>query len=307
MKEFNKDKQKIITQRTTNFYSFILDKLEANNINIDLDTLNLINDFLYLINTSSYYKVSKTHHIDRETLIERFLNQIVIFLCHSDTKKIENTDIKTIINSCFFIRASFQEEIINEFTEVTKDFTKAKTRNIANSYINSSELKEAEKNLKNAYHFDPTNKENYKALVEGLTSHDEYLENYGNLHNIEWDYDILENVVKIILSYRDEIKKSYPVGAYSDFNLISSYIYNVMCYSVINKKAEINYQSLLSTFKDWEDVPYKIKLKITATIIEKLELTEMNSPFIEKYKPEKNGKIIKFLPKKGKQSNERNN
>lgn len=68
----------------------------------------------------------------------------------------------------------------------------------------------------------------------------------------------------------------------------------------MNQQAKVTYQSLIATFKDWEDVPYKIKLKITSAIIKELNLTEINSPFIVKYKPKENHKIINFATKKGK-------
>lgn len=300
MGESNINRREVINQRTTMFHSYIIEYLEKNNIEIDSFTLNIINDILYLINANYYYKISSNYHIDRETLIVQVLNQIMIYLTKKEDKLLDEDDVTKIINSCFFIKSDLQQAFIQEFFEVSNVVEDVKIRLIENRYLNSIDHKKEQAKMKNTFYFDSSDRKYYQALVEGLSANDKYFKEYGNINNIEWDYSVLENVVKIILSYRDEIKRSFEVETYSDFNLISSYIYNVICYSIMNQQAKVTYQSLIATFKDWEDVPYKIKLKITSAIIKELNLTEINSPFIVKYKPKENHKIINFATKKGK-------
>lgn len=282
MSELNQNKRKEINQKTTTFYKYILNSLEKNNIKATMGTLTSINNILHLINTNYYYKITKSSHLSREELLEKVLDQIIKYLGRINPKELKETDIINIINNCYFISNDIKNPIIQAL---------------------STEI-HPKKSPANNYPTDFDNSNYYRALIEGITEKDNYLKEYGNINNIEWDYNILGQVISYILRYRSEIKRNLEAVNYSDYYIISSYIYNAMCYSIMNQEAKITYQSLLSTFKDWEDVDYKTKLKITTDIIEELNLTEIRRPYIEKCKTKGKNNNIFIFRKKGVKANE---
>ncbi len=194
----------------------------------------------------------------------------------------------------FLIKENLKEAILTEYQLSTIITTEGNLHNINNRYLNTKEHQKEEKLQKNHFCFDAEDEDHYIALVEGLEAKDTYLQPFGNVHNIEWDYQILERTISIILSYRSEIKKHLEVGTYSDYNLVSSYIYNVMCYSIMNQKVEVDYETLISTFKDWDYLPYSLCCDIVKKLITKLDLPEELYPFTLNKKVSPKQKIVKI-------------
>ncbi len=104
MKNSKTERKEIITQRTTMFLHYIIRSLEEHNLTLTAEVLTNINDLLYLINANYYYKIANSHRLDRETIIERILNQIVIYFQNSDSQELTLKAAATIINNCFLLK-----------------------------------------------------------------------------------------------------------------------------------------------------------------------------------------------------------
>lgn len=293
-------KDQIISQKTTNFYYMIKDKLSNSYNKISLNTLNNINDLLYLINANYYEQISHyLQGISREELANKILDQVNLYLEDKDKKELKRIDINNIINNCYFIINNLKKEIIEEY--------KLSEVKMGNLIVHGIENKNEAPSPKNPYQktiikseekvptFDKDNLDSYKHIVERLIYTDTYLCEYGNTYDIEWDYEALMSIVRtMIKEFHSELIKN--VDNYSNFALTCSYIYNIMCYSIMNHKAQVSYQEMLNVFKEWEYIPFSLRLEIVSTVIEKLNLVE-NNPFGTRSFPKKKGKILIYKNK----------
>lgn len=296
MEEVKKKEDKYLTQKSMSFHKFINKSLTTNQVKLKESEIYSINDLLYLINANYYYEIRKKYNLDRITVIERVLDQIVLYIKANNIKKITNKDVKAIINNCFFISPVTKSSIINEFISSAVKFGDWTQHSIENRYLDSEESKQESLQEKPSLIFDPDDIEDYEMLVEGLSASDTYLKEYGNVANIEWDYVALQNVISLIIrEFEPVIRQSVP--DYTRFSLATSFIYNIMCYQVMNQSSEVTYKTMIRTLKDWEYLSYEIKLKIAAYLTEKLNLSEIDQPFIQKKRVPQKSKIIKFSNK----------
>lgn len=297
----NEDKLKV-NQETSIFYEKITKVMQEESIKLSPADILLLNDLIYLINANYYYDITEKTKLDREEVIERFLLQTAFYLNKTSKETIDDKDIEKIINNCFFIRENIKTKIIDEFKSSTVDFDGWIQHSIKNRYVGTEKHKEEEKKSKSQFAFDVNNIEHYKMLVEALTAGDTYLREYGNIDNIEWDYDILKEVFSIMINkFKPELKHLEFEDGFSEFNIARSYFYNIMCYAIMNQKAVVDYQSMLATFKDWDYLPYKIKLDMATTIITDLNLKDIKHPYLQKVKPKEKVKIYHF-PEKNKEN-----
>lgn len=293
--ELEKDGKMKVNQETSIFYKKITNILAQESIELDASEVNTINDLIHLINANYYYEITKKNKLEREDIIERILIQVAMYLKENNKRTIGDKDIDMIVNNCFFIKENIKNDIVTEFKNSAVKFGSSIQHSVENRYIDSEEHKEESKNQKSSFVFDVDDIEHYKILVEGLTAKDTYLREYGNIDNIEWDYQVLKDVFSIMINkFKPELKKIEFEDGYSEFNLARSYFYNIMCYAVMNQKAVVDYQSILATFKDWDYLPYKIKLEMATEIIRELDLKDIKHPYLQKMKPKEKKKIVKF-------------
>lgn len=283
-----------INQNTSVFFKEIESVLSKESLKLGEVNINIINDLIHLVNVN-YYKISDKKTLEREELIERVILQATLYLEKTGKEELKDEDIAIIIRNCFFIEDSVKEEIIKEFKDSAVKFGSFTLHSIENRYFDTEKTQIETKNQKVNFFFDIENIEHYKMVVEGLTANETYLREYGNIDNIEWNYQALKDVFSIMVTkFQSELRKLEPKNGYSTFNLAGSYFYNIMCYAVMNQKAEVDYQSMLATFKDWDYLPYMIKLKMASEIITELNLKDVKHPYLQKAKPTQKTKIIKF-------------
>jgi len=298
--EEKEEKDQTIGKTTTNFLRLINQALIENDVELDSNSIHYLMDLLHLINANYYDEDgNQLKNFNREQLLERVLIQAVGYLKANDISAINHRVITQIVHSCFFFSEDMRREIVKEYKKSEVGFDGMIVHSIVNKNVDildkESYFEERRKEVSPTANFDIDSMDSYQAVIEGLATYDTYLSQFGNVHNIEWDMDALKNIVSVITKkFRKELIRE--IDGYTNLQLTSSFIYNIMCYAVVNNRAQVSYPEMLAVFRDWNFIPFKLKFEIINTIIEELNLKQEYHPF-QKKKTEKvyqKGKIISF-------------
>lgn len=296
------EKDQTIGKTTTNFHRLIGRMLTENDLELDDQSQIYLEDLLFLIN-ANYYDDFRNYlrNVHREELLDKVLERVAGYLQANNTMSLNDEDIAQIIDSCIFFSENLRKEIMQEYKKSEVDFNGMVTHSIVNKNVdlldNVAYLEEKRKETTPGSSFDVNSMDSYYAVVEGLAAKDTYLQQFGNVHNIEWDMEALKAIVSTI-DKRFRRKLISQIDDYSNLNLTCSFVYNIMCYAVLNGKAQISYPEMLAVFKDWDFLPFQLKFEVIDAIIEELNLKQEYHPFQKKKKSNKKvyqkDKIISF-------------
>lgn len=291
------EKDKIIGKTTTNFYSKLDDMKKEFNIFLENNDFDQINDLLYLINANYYEKiVSLMPGYCREEIIDKVVNQIGLYFVGKGQSGFHRKDLLNILNNCYFIKDEIKKEIYDEFISSEVSFGKWISHGIRNRNVDIMDedafYAEKKKELPSMPGFDIESTENYKKIIQGIISMDTYLGQFGDISQLEWDMESLQEFFSIMLKdHRSEIV-AYN-SQLSNFDIACSFIHNAMCYAVVNNKTEVGPREMLQTLKNWEKIPFQLRCDIATTVVEKMGLERNNHPFYHN-PAKKKAKIISF-------------
>lgn len=291
-----------ITKTTALFLNQILDKLEKEQLQLQKDDYMHINQLLYLINSNYYEEIIKTHkNMTREQLIDKILNQIISYLRKNDKDTFDEKDAKIVLDSCFFLEDELKKEIAEEFKKSKVTVASTTTyeiirKDLPDSSVKSYKAKRAEEQEeRNASRFDIYSERDYHTLIQNFSSSEEILK-LGNPNELEWNMDLLIKIIQTIgLNYRDELLENN--ASHNNLNLAASYIYNLISYALVNKRKEVGYKEMIATFKNWNYLPFSIKLKALDDIFEQEQISYEEHPFKISASKKQPQKVIEFKPK----------
>lgn len=160
--------------------------------------------------------------------------------------------------------------------------------------------KEENKGLYNGFDIDDGN--DYYQLILDYISDPYYIEKgFGDPRNIDWDIGFLKKIIKILVrDHKEELMER--VDDYTNFHLAASFIDNALMYSLLNKRDLVGQTEMINTFKNWQYIPFDIKLATLDTLFTEEDIDYSKHPFgvskkqakQEKTPPQK---IIQFKPK----------
>lgn len=306
MAEYLYEKDKIIGKTTTNFYSKVEDMKNEFSISLDSNDVNQINDLLYLINANYYEKiVGSRQQYCREEIIDKVVNQVGLYFVLKGSSGFTRKDVLCILNNCYFIKDELKKEIYEEFISSEVSFGKWISHGISNRNVDIMDkddfLEEKMKELSPMPGFDISSIGSYEEIIQGLISADSYLEQFGDVNQLEWDMESLKNFLCILLKdHRSELI-AYD-SSQSNFDIASSFIYNAMCYAVVNQKQSVGPLEMLHTLKNWEKIPFQLRNEVATDVIEKMNLERNSHPFYQNPVKKKAG-IISFHKLKKNQDN----
>lgn len=289
-------KDKIIEKTTTNFYSKVEAMQKDFNISLEPNDFDQINDFLYLINANYYEKIVSTlPQYCREEIIDKIVNQAGLYLEGKDKSSFNRKDVLNILNNCYFIKDGLKKEIYQEFIASEVSFIGWIGHGIENRNVDilktDTFLEQKKKELSQRPVFDIESVDEYKRMIQMMIAKDDYLEQFGDVSELEWDIDSLKEFVCIMLKeHRKEII-SYD-DKLSNFEIAASYIYNAMCYAVVNQRKEVGPKEFFHTLKNWELLSWEIRCNFANDVVEKMNLKEESS-FYKKAEKSK-VKVISF-------------
>ena len=254
------EKHRKIGKKTANFLYDVKDMEHDFQISLDHQSANYLNDLLYLVNTNYYSEIVKNSDTySRDRLVKQILNQVGLYIKESGKESISNKDIEKILDSCFFIPDRLKKEIMNEYIKSEVSYNKLILHGIDNRSSDSSLVSSDEKRGENplSSSFDIDNREQYQLLIQTMEVDDEYLGQFGNPSELDWDIDSLQKLLSIIAKDHHE-ELANRIDGYSDFNLVSSFIANAACYAIANGKDKVGVDEMASTFRNWEYIPFSL-------------------------------------------------
>lgn len=296
------DSDRKITSRTSFFVQEILDVFEENNKDFPQDEIMHINQFIYMINANYFDEINRQFpSLDREDIIRKLIEQISNYLNASQRMKFDETDAKTVLEYCLFIKPDMKEQMFKEFKKSKVKFKGTYNFEIIRKDTETvSEYIEKFDEERKATWFDVDNVEDYDSIISNFESQDYWQEEgLPSPENLIWDMAFLMIIVKTIVKHnRSELRKQNE--EYTNLSLAADYIYNAMLYAVLNNKKEVGKTELLNTFKNWNYLPFEMKLDTINIIFNENEISYDEHPLgIKSTRSKKQPqKIIKF-PTKG--------
>lgn len=277
------DKGKRLEHNTVMFYNYIKEAEENNNYKVE--SIETINQFLYLINLNYYEKIAKTNNdkariVTREELIREISDAIIRYMQMNNKKEIDEKDIKTILNMCLFINKKTKEEIVKEFIN-----SKLKRGNYTIYVVEEDKTVKSKKQEFNLS-FDMYEKEEYKKIIEHLKTNKTLIE-YGNPDSIEYDVDALQDIImKLIEKYNNKFERK--IEDYSIRALVIMIIMNSYVYALVNNKNKISYKEIIKSISNASFIPLELLLEVNKY------LTSEYKEKLESIETKKNQKIIVF-------------
>lgn len=267
------DKGKRLEHSNVIFYNYIKESEENNNYKVE--SIETINQFLYLINLNYYEKITKTNNdkariVTREELIREISDTIIRYMQMNNKKEIDEKDIQTILNMCLFINEKTKKEIVKEVTN-----SKLKRGNYT-IYVVEEDKTVTSKKQEFNLSFDMYEKEEYKKIIEHLKTNKTLIE-YGNPDDIEYDIDTIQDIImKLIEKYNNKFERK--IEDYSIRALVIMIIMNSYVYALVNNKNKTSYKEIIKSISYASFIPLEPLLEINKYLIseykEKLESIE---------------------------------
>lgn len=292
------DKKGTRVNRMTPFFTdMILSKCNEHRINISEDTLQNINQFLYMINANYYddildsFKVNNQRLQTREEVLREVCDAILRHMEVIEDYAFDDTDTEEVLKSCLFIKDELKEEMI-------KEFENSKVPGVLGSYRYIIERKDIKKgNIEKDYikkysevnkedvSFDIYEKESYVAAITKITEMPHY-QKLGNINAISWDIDALMDIcIRLVQKYNSELERemqNYSIAKFAVKIMLAS-----ASYALINKTGTISYKEINNAFKKIPNIPNELFNEMTKYL-------DNLSAMKQKEKP--NQKIIIFNP-----------
>lgn len=270
--EFTKQ-DRIIDETTSLFLNELSLQLEANKIDLSGEDMISLNKLLFLVNANYFDRITEyLPSITREKLIDHIIKQAVIYYKNTDRRKFDETDAEKIISYCLLIKPEIKKEITQEFKD-----SKVKLGNMIDYAIerkdkpyNENDYLFVNRNLdsndSSGYNFDITSESDLHTLIVSACDN-EYYQEFGNPHALDWDMDFLKRILTLIAAnHRQELIEIHP--DYSNLSLASSFITNAITYALVNNRQEVGQRELLSTFKNWHYMPFSMQDEVLTKLFE---------------------------------------
>lgn len=293
-----------IEKGTSCFYQEINSKDKL--ANLPSSSINNINQFLYMINENYYEDITNNHDLRREEVIDKILDQIVIYVSRYGLYDFNANHAKEIIKGCIFINDNVKRDIIKEFKRSEYIFDGHKRYQVLSKNLDTNknpdlciaELHEANNSTEHYLKtFDVNDVKWYEFLLK-CTS--EIATEYGSPYNVEWDLESLCDIMSFMLNkFHSEFTE--VKGEYYNADVVISFMYNAFVYTTLNNTGRVGINEIIQTFKAWDffDNLFDLKLEVLDSIFEYFDLDYRMHPFRETKKSKKDNKILNF-PKVGK-------
>ena len=292
------DKKGTRVNRMTPFFNdMIMAKCREKKINIDEDTLQNINQFLYMVNSNYYerildsFKVNNERLRTREDVLREMCDAILRHMEVIEDYAFDDTDVPEVLDTCLFIKDDVKEDMIEEFENSKVPGVLGTYRyiierkDVKSESIESDYTKNYDEVNKEDVSFDIYEKESYIAAVSKITEMPHY-QKLGNVNALSWDIDALMDVVtNLIHKYNSELERNIP--DYSIARFAVKLMLVTTSYALVNKKGTVSYKVITEAFKKLPNIPSELFLDMSK-YLDKL--------CVEKALQRPNQKIIIFNP-----------
>lgn len=263
------DKKGTRVNRMTPFFNdMIMAKCNEKKIIIDEDTLQNINQFLYMVNANYYerildsFKVNNERLRTREDVLREMCDAILRHMEINEDYSFDDTDVQEILNICLFIKDNVKVDMIEEFENSKVPGVLGTYRyiierkDVKRESIEKDYTKNYDEVNKEDVSFDIYEKDSYIAAITKITEMPHY-QKLGNINAVSWDIDALMDIVtKLIQKYNSELERNIPDYSIAKFTvklmLVSA------SYALVNKKGTISYKVITEAFKKLPNIPNEL-------------------------------------------------
>lgn len=265
-----------VNSMTPFFTDMITAKCSEHKINIDEDTLQNINQFLYMVNANYYKRILETFKTDnqrletREAVLREVCDAILRHMEEIEDYSFDDTDVPEVLDQCLFIKDSIKEDMIEEFEN-------SKIPGVLGTYRYVIERKDVkreslEKDYERRYNeenkddvsFDIYEKESYIAAITKITEIPHY-QKLGNINAISWDIDALMEICSnLVQKYNSEMERqiaNYSIARFAVKLMLAS-----ASYALVNKKGTISYKEITEAFKKLPNIPEELFEEMTKSL-----------------------------------------
>lgn len=263
------DKKGTRVNRMTPFFNdMILAKCREKKINIDEDTLQNINQFLYMVNSNYYerildsFKVNNERLRTREDVLREMCDAILRHMEVIEDYAFDDTDVPEVLDTCLFIKDDVKEDMIEEFENSKVPGVLGTYRyiierkDVKSESIERDYTKNYDEVNKEDVSFDIYEKESYIAAVSKITEMPHY-QKLGNVNALSWDIDALMDIVtSLVHKYNSELERNIP--DYSIARFAVKLMLVTTSYALVNKKGTVSYKVITEAFKKLPNIPSEL-------------------------------------------------
>ncbi len=286
----------IINKMTSVFLLELGEELQKEKVKASDEELMTMNQMLYLINANYYDRITQDQKkLNREELVRRVAYAIATYKKETG-EVVSHKNFSKILERCFFIKPTIQEEISKEFTK-SKRFIK---KGLYHYEIKRNDMSPYLTDYQNAYnespksvvpHFDMSNMRQYQNIAYNI-SQGEYINTIGNPNALEWDYRFLMRLMNMIeKKFRRRLVEANEY--HSSFAMVYEFMANAMVYALANNKTKIGVSEMINTFKFWDYVPFEIQLDILDLLFTECHIDYQYHPY-KISGPRHRQKVLKF-------------
>ena len=268
------DKKGTRVNRMTPFFNdMIMAKCREKKINIDEDTLQNINQFLYMVNSNYYerildsFKVNNERLRTREDVLREMCDAILRHMEVIEDYAFDDTDVPEVLDTCLFIKDDVKEDMIEEFENSKVPGVLGTYRyiierkDVKSESIERDYTKNYDEVNKEDVSFDIYEKESYIAAVSKITEMPHY-QKLGNVNALSWDIDALMDVVtNLIHKYNSELERNIPDYSIARFTVKLMLV--TTSYALVNKKGTVSYKVITEAFKKLPNIPSELFLDMS--------------------------------------------
>ena len=263
------DKKGTRVNRMTPFFNdMIMAKCREKKINIDEDTLQNINQFLYMVNSNYYerildsFKVNNERLRTREDVLREICDAILRHMEMIEDYAFDDTDVKEVLDICLFIKDDVKVDMIEEFENSKVPGVLGTYRyiierkDVKSESIEKDYTKNYDEVNKDDVSFDIYEKESYIAAVSKITEMPHY-QKLGNVNALSWDIDALMDIVtNLIHKYNSELERN--IEDYSIARFTVKLMLVTTSYALVNKKGTVSYKVITEAFKKLPNIPNEL-------------------------------------------------
>ena len=263
------DKKGTRVNRMTPFFNdMIMAKCREKKINIDEDTLQNINQFLYMVNSNYYerildsFKVNNERLRTREDVLREICDAILRYMEMIEDYAFDDTDVLEVLDICLFIKNDVKEDMIEEFENSKVPGVLGTYRyiierkDVKSESIEKDYTKNYDEVNKDDVSFDIYEKESYIAAVSKITEMPHY-QKLGNVNALSWDIDALMDIVtNLIHKYNSELERN--IEDYSIARFTVKLMLVTTSYALVNKKGTVSYKVITEAFKKLPNIPNEL-------------------------------------------------
>lgn len=263
------DKKGTRVNRMTPFFNdMIMAKCREKKINIDEDTLQNINQFLYMVNSNYYerildsFKVNNERLRTREDVLREICDAILRHMEMIEDYAFDDTDVSEVLDICLFIKDDVKEDMIEEFENSKVPGVLGTYRyiierkDVKSESIEKDYTKNYDEVNKDDVSFDIYEKESYVAAVSKITEMPHY-QKLGNVNALSWDIDALMDIVtNLIRKYNSELERN--IEDYSIARFTVKLMLVTTSYALVNKKGTVSYKVITEAFKKLPNIPNEL-------------------------------------------------